>query len=1352
MSFSVGQKLGRFELLEAVGRGGMAEIWRARDTERGDVVAVKRLLGESQTPADRARLEREAHALQKIDHPNVVGCRHLGFDGKVPYLVLEWLEGEDLAGLLKREQVALDVAIDIVDQALAGLGACHQQSVVHRDIKPANLFLTRDADGELRVKLVDFGLALLTDATRMTAAGTVMGTLYYMPPEQAYGQTAIGASADIYAMGVILYQLASGSLPFVAAQPAALLLKIVTETPPSVRELRSELPIELEQVVSRAMARESGARWADSSAIRAALAPLRALATRVGPPSIPRADDDVTEPIARPSLATAQTAAQRSLIRPRSEVRVVWLVCVEPMVERDQRVLRAARAAVELHGGTYERLMNAVIGIFGIERTEGDEAQRAVRAGLALLERVGDAARVLTSLTRIDVGVGLRWRAEDLDRIIARLSEVPPGTLAACEHTRETLGPQLEAAPLEAPSLAAYSRVESFSGESGRRRVLGVETELYGRKRELAALWASVEQALDDEQAEALLLVGAQGIGKSRLLDEVRAEMIERCALLLEARCDSARAERPYGLLAEALIRAADIHVGQPDEAKRAALSRLVQSHVPAEPDESARTQIVEFLAEATELCAVDSPALHAARAEPQLLRERVGAAFETLLACAAERGPVVLMLDDLQWSDVATLELCRRVLGALDDAPFLLLGTSRPEGVQRVREAFEGRELAELELKALSRRQLSRLVRSVLGEQLPAEVEQLIVERCAGNPYFAEELMSWLATRKHIVRESDGTWRARASVSQMDLPASVQTAVQGRLDALSGELKDLFKSASVYGETLWEAGCRALGFVEPGAALRDLESAELLERQPTSRFEGTGQWRFRQAMLQEVAYQMLPDALRGELHRKAALWLEMVGEADQTLLAWHYERGGERSRAAACHARAAEHAYRTGQLDLAKRSYQRSLDGADGRVRVDRLLGLASTLYRASELHDAEAALETLGTLELLPAQAAERFWIGARIDCAKGRFVAANAQLEQAERALGVVPSAALVAAATAVQAQSAALSRDTTQEDAVERVDDAQIVQVSTDSLAGAAAEETELLVSPAFVNRDRPPSTPQARAFVAAETEMATAPRGVKAVNSDERTAPIVAAVTEVAGEDLSPAGMEVSDEPSVENEPAATLLDDDDISDDTELMGMPVLPRPISDDVTQPPLVPTGTGPYPQPVRTIGEDATMMADSSSRGDGAAAAEADPAIEALRFNIAHQRFWVAWGLGRYDEARLRAEALVEQAAAPEQQAASALAGAYVHVVAGDLSQALTLADEAIQKAREVSHPYREIDALMLLGAVEELVGRTVRAEKTLALASQRAAQLGTGHGPAIDVCRGRVALSRGDADAA
>ncbi|HKS70849.1 MAG TPA: protein kinase, partial [Ktedonobacterales bacterium] len=261
----------RYELQEPIGRGGMATIYRAVDLRMGRTVAVK-ILREvySSDPKFVTRFQREARAASALQHPNIIQVFDYGQSGPSYYIVMEFVEGTDLRRYLKRQGVlSNERAIEIAHDVALGLGAAHKRGIVHRDVKPQNVMLN---DAGL-VKLTDFGIASMykdAEAERLTTTGMTLGTVQYYAPEQAQGEV-VSPAADIYALGIVMYEMLTGRTPFDGDTPVAVAMRHIQDPPDPPSLLNPRIPPGLERVILKCLEKDPRARYRDGDALAYAL-------------------------------------------------------------------------------------------------------------------------------------------------------------------------------------------------------------------------------------------------------------------------------------------------------------------------------------------------------------------------------------------------------------------------------------------------------------------------------------------------------------------------------------------------------------------------------------------------------------------------------------------------------------------------------------------------------------------------------------------------------------------------------------------------------------------------------------------------------------------------------------------------------------------------------------------------------------------------------------------------------------------------------------------------------------------------------------------------------------------------
>lgn len=265
-------KLGRYDIIRVLGRGAMGLVYEARDPNLDRRVAIKTIkvenLSEEAAADYEARFRTEAHSAARLQHPNIVSVYDSDRHGDMAFLVMEFIQGEDLKHHLDGgRRYSLEDTLRMVRDLLSALDYAHRQSIVHRDIKPANLLI--EADG--RVKLTDFGVARIQDSGEATRTqGTIVGTLKYMSPEQVQG-LPIDARADLFAAGVVLYQLLTGKRPFDGDTDFAIIQQIVGHTPAAPSSFNTLLPAAIDAVVARALAKKRDQRFATAQEFSAAL-------------------------------------------------------------------------------------------------------------------------------------------------------------------------------------------------------------------------------------------------------------------------------------------------------------------------------------------------------------------------------------------------------------------------------------------------------------------------------------------------------------------------------------------------------------------------------------------------------------------------------------------------------------------------------------------------------------------------------------------------------------------------------------------------------------------------------------------------------------------------------------------------------------------------------------------------------------------------------------------------------------------------------------------------------------------------------------------------------------------------
>lgn len=944
----------RFRIDAQARSGGMGQIYRATDLTTGKTVAAKILLDTSLQ--HRARFQREGEILERIHHPHVVEyiASGMGLDGEA-FFIMEWLEGEDLLSVLARRRLSVSEVLMLGVRVASAMGAVHAQGVVHRDLKPSNVFLV---DGKLeQPKILDFGIAYYSDATRVTASGTVVGTPSYMAPEQARSGGKVDATADVFSLGCLLFECLTGEPPFIAEHIVAVLAKVVFEDAPRASEFAPDVPVWLDRLVERMLAKDPAHRPRNGAEVARAL--------EATAPSIFPEGDRISQPMGRNERRFLGVLLLGKPPSTSQDVTASVTMDLASPIELKSVIARFGAHLELFADGT-------TVVIFDQTSIPTDIATQVARCALALRTHA-PAAPIAITTGWGELGRGLPV-GEAIERAVQLLYtpreediEASPRILID-DTTAGLLDARFDVVDLDEHGFELRGERDVFDTS---RPLLGKVTACVGRERELAMLDQSLTQVTAEPEAFAVVISGQAGIGKSRLLQAFveRNRQSGKPVAIWIGRGDPERAGSTFGLLADALQRAAGIGPGASMDARREKFGVFVGRFV----EEQDQRRITEFLGELAGIPFPDEDSLplRAARQDPELCGEQMKLALHDFLRAVTARRPLLFVLDDVHFGDHASVSAISTLLREFADEPILVVATARPEIEQVFPNLWSdnGRQL--MTLGPISPKASARLVRHVLGESAEAAVVDRLVSLADGHPFFLEELVR--TTSEH---------RGDA------LPSTIVAMVQTRLERLDPLVRRALRAASVLGDVFWRGIVAQMVGADLTNVWPQLVKSEICIRHRESRFPSDEEYAFRQALLREGAYGLLTENDRELGHRLAGELLERAGEADPLILAGHFERGGVGTQAATYYIRGAELASsRRDDLD-AERWYVKALELA-GSLPISAQRGRGLARFRLGQhqkaveiLHAAaeQAAKEGLlhSQAELLLDEAMVLDWLG--------------------------------------------------------------------------------------------------------------------------------------------------------------------------------------------------------------------------------------------------------------------------------------------------------------------------------------------------------------------------------------
>jgi serine/threonine protein kinase/tetratricopeptide (TPR) repeat protein len=831
----VGMTVGAYRIVAPLGEGAMGRTYRAEQLSLGREVCVKTLLPHLVRDAHMTqRFEREARAASALKHPNVVGVLDVGRTGTgLLYIVMELVQGKSLRAIEEQEgPLALDRTLTLTEQILSALEEAHGAGVVHRDLKPENVLIARLRDGTDLAKVADFGLAKLLDQPgsepQLTRSGMIFGTPGYMAPEQVVGEE-IDHRADIYAVGVILYELLASRRPFRAGTPNEIFSVQLGPVPPAPSTVaKLPVPVALDEIVLRAMHPRREGRFRSAlefkHAVAEARSSLRGEATRAPPaaasPSPSGAAGTPPQETETGPFESLQRLMPQKLVHhisdlsqllsgerrtatvlfgdisgftsmseklPAEEVRNILNRCFDGMVE-----------AVHRYDGTVDKFIgDCIMVLFGVPHAHEDDSERAVRCALEMLAYLDEVNKTLVRPLNMRIGinsgelvaggVGGQRRMDytvmgDVVNVAQRLEgSARVGTILVSRPVMRATEDAITYRPLSAIRVKGREEpldvfeVAGLKGASSQP-----ETELIGFSEEKAAIAMAIENAGRGRGDRCLLVVGDAGFGKSRLLDEGKRIARSRGLIVGGARGGRLGGAAHLDLMRQSVF---SLCGGLPSDAPDAnrRLSTLASHGLDGHSVERLR-----------HLFGGDAAPRGFERDDNRLLDR--AALLDAFLATARQKG-LCLLLDDLHLADPDSLRVVEELLARSDGARFALIAAARPGETDRLLS-----RVRRIELRPLATPEVLEVAKLALGgSEVPQAVRSLILQRAEGNPWVARELIRALIDKGGLTLTA-GSWHATPSLVSTPLPDRVAQLVESRLDAVSVSAKRLLRTASVAG------------------------------------------------------------------------------------------------------------------------------------------------------------------------------------------------------------------------------------------------------------------------------------------------------------------------------------------------------------------------------------------------------------------------------------------------------------------------------------------------------------------------------------------------------------------------
>lgn len=900
-----GDRLGeedRFEIIDKLGAGGMGQVFRATDRRLDRIVAIKLILQKGEMPLDQlvAMLRREAKVTAKLNHENIVAIFDMGVYRGMPFIVMELLDGQSLNVMLERSRITPLRAVQIMTQISRGLSHAHANGVVHCDLKLSNVFILRDG----RAKILDFGISRfqhplvtpmpLSEGT--PAVTSFAGTPAYMAPELWRGEPP-DARTDIWAAGVMLYQMLTGRLPYtvVELQLQFRMKERIRALAPSVRLAVPALPQEADRLVATALNEDPQGRYQTGREMTEALGELERVIVSYS--------------------SEAQTAFSPPHIERHS---LTVLACqlggidsldIDDIVKADQRFYHAAVDAVKRAEGCIGTPVGGkFFCCFGYPAVKENDAQRAVWAALQIARSMRQYGRqdatALDFRIAIHSGIvglpdvpgaekGIPTMQGNVPNIAARLAEAAPvGSVvmsqATFELTRGLFQTQVQASDTRGGSdkggSPVYQVLAELESSSRFEQAFSAQlTPFIGRDSELALLnrlWDDTKEG----HGQIVVVSGEPGIGKSRLVQILKDKVTEERNIRLTCQCWPHFKNSAFHPLIELILRSMEIRREDAPEVKIQKLEKDLISLGFALPE-----TVPLFGA----LLSIPFEAKYASLdlAPEQQRIKTLEVLVSMLLRMALDR-PALLVIEDMPWVDHSTIECLNLLIGLLPSSRILVVLTARPE----FRPPWSAcRHLHKITLEKLSSSSvLSMIEQGAKDKNLPHAMIERIAATSDGVPLFVEEL-----TR--MVVES---WRPTETgqVPHLAIPSTLRDLLLAKLNRLRGVGKEVAQVGSILGR---EFHYELIRHVSPFDELSLQEGLEILTDADILHSQGQppeSKYVFKHALIQQAAYQSLVKGERQHHHQRAAQVLSEVfkeiTEYQPELLAYHHGEAGHAQEA----------------------------------------------------------------------------------------------------------------------------------------------------------------------------------------------------------------------------------------------------------------------------------------------------------------------------------------------------------------------------------------------------------------------------------------------------------------------
>jgi serine/threonine protein kinase len=945
----IGDIVSHYKILEKIGEGGMGEIFLAEDTKLERKVALKFLPRKMSVDKDaRKRFEREAKAAAALNHPNIVTIYEIDDIHDRVYIAMEYVEEKTLREMIRQktllEIMPVEGLIDIAVQVCEGLEQAHGAGIIHRDIKLQNIML----DKNNRVKILDFGLAKLKGASKITGDLSRVGTIHYMSPEQAQGEE-VDLRTDIWSLGVVLYELVTGQPLFKGELEQVVIRSIISGSPQPPTEICDSLPKGLEKIIMKCLCRYADDRYSSAQSLASALKELKkSLKGEKQDPGIKQEEKSAAPKEAERRQATvvfAEIIGYNRMLKKSDveEVATIMNDCLEML-----------GSIVKKYDGTVDGIMETgLTAFYGIPSAVEGAPEKAVSTAIQMRRQVYAFNREKKIPVALDIRVGINtglvisrhigpdeknnFSAVGNTVMFARQlkDSAKKGTIYVGPLTYRYTKDRFRYRELNKINLKGKKKFELLSSKEEVDQPefqsdQMIYSDMVDRDKELDRLKLHLLKVINGE-GSIVSIIGEAGMGKSRLITELKKMKEIEKVTLFEGKALSISKKFRYHPIIDILKIWADISEEENETDALIKLERAVYNTC-----SQGAAEIFPFAAALMGMKPVGKHAERIQGIEDREMKKLIMKYMRELMVKSAEQHPLVFIIENLHWADISSIQLLESFFRLAEKHPIFFINALRPgykeTGDHAVKTADLGcsRIHTKIYLQPLETKECEILIRILVRvDHIPPGTAAAITKRTEGNPFFIKEMVQSLLD-EGAAKVTGGKFNLTEKFESVTIPKTIQDVLMARIDKLDILTKTLLKEASVIGRCFFHKVLAEVTETPENIdkRLQYLKEAQIIRERTRL---GEIEYLFKHPLIREAAYESLLLKKKKYLHLKVAAAIGSVfpGKLSEFygMLSMHYFRSENPGKAREYLIKAGEEALKP---EVSKEAFNYYIDALD--------------------------------------------------------------------------------------------------------------------------------------------------------------------------------------------------------------------------------------------------------------------------------------------------------------------------------------------------------------------------------------------------------------------------------------